>query len=256
MDRRLIRRHLAEYRPPQKRHTPRPVHLVVDGTYFGERREGKSWCTLVARDPHAREDLAWLFDPSETTSAYSALREVMEAQGYTILSVTGDGFAGIKSAFHGLPFQMCHVHMERLVIRGTTRHPQTEAGCVLLALVKSLPHTNSHVFHVRMEHYKQRYATFLNEKTTHPLSGEVSWTHEELRRALQCLIRHEKYLFTYERNKQVFKTTNSLEGHFRHIKKLIHVHHGVSKEQAQHILHSIFLASSAAPNKERLDEAL
>lgn len=257
MDRRSIRASLKRYLSPAKKHAPRPVHLVVDGTYFGERKEGRSWCVVVARDPYGKENLLWSFEETETTSAYVWLRDGLEALGYTILSVTGDGFAGIKSAFYDIPFQMCHVHMERLVIQGTTRNPQTEAGQVLLALVRTLHQkTNSHLFHTRLMEYVERYRDFLNEKTTHPFSGEQSWTHEDLRRAVFCLMRHEKYLFTYEHSQQIPKTTNSLEGHFRHAKKLVHVHHGVLRQNAEHILHSIFLASSSAPNKKRLDETL
>jgi hypothetical protein len=171
--------------------------------------------------------------------------------------VTGDGFPGIKTAFHNIPYQMCHVHIERLVIRGTTRNPLTEAGQVLLALVRTLfKGTNSHIFHTRLKQYIERYKDFLNEKTTHPISGERSWTHEDLRRAVHCLIRHERYLFTYEHNRNIPKTTNSLEGHFRHIKKLIHVHHGVTKDNAQKIIHSILLTSTTSPNKKRLYEIL
>jgi uncharacterized heparinase superfamily protein len=110
--------------------------------------------------------------------------------------------------------------------------------------------------HTRLKKYVEQYKTFLNEKTTHPLSGEQSWTHEELRCAVHCLLRHEKYLFTYEHDRKILKTTNSLERHFRHIKKLAHVHHGTSKRNTQRILHSILLASTTSPNKKRLDETL
>lgn len=256
-DRRWVRHLLNTYTAPTKQHVPRPIHLVVDGTYFGERKEGKSWCAIVARDPYAHENLLWSFEQTETTSAYMWLREGLEALGYTILSVTGDGFSGIKSAFHGIRYQMCHVHMERLVVQRTTRHPQTEAGQVFLTLVRTLHQkTNSHLFHTRLMESVERYRAFLNEKTVHPLSGEQSWTHEDLRHAVHGLLRHEKYLFTYEHDKQIPKTTNSLEGHFRHTKKLLHVHHGASKQNTQRILHSIFLASTTSPNKKRLDETL
>lgn len=256
-DRRTVRCLLSQYKVPAKQHTPRPVHLIVDGTYFGERKEGKSWCVVVARDPYKKENLLWSFEQAETTGCYAWIRETLESLGYTILSVTGDGFSGIKSAFHGIRFQMCHVHMERLVIGGTTRNPQTKAGQILLALVRTLHQdTNSHLFHTRLMQYVEEYRAFLNEKTMHPFSGEQSWTHEELRRAVQCLLRHEKYLFTYEHDTQIPKTTNSLEGHFRHVKKLVHVHHGTSKEKTHRILHSIFLASTTSPNKKRLDEVL
>jgi len=118
LDRRSIRDLFDGYKAPQKIHHPRPINLVIDATYFGERKEDTSWCAVVARDPKQKEDLVWSFTNTETTYAYALLREQLKHLGYTILSVTADGFLGIKSAFYGIPYQMCHVHMERLVIRG------------------------------------------------------------------------------------------------------------------------------------------
>lgn len=240
-----------------KQHEPRPINLVVDGTYLGERKENTSWCTIVACDPYKHEDLVWLFEKTETTYAYVLIREELERLGYTILSVTGDGFSGIKSAFSGIPYQMCHVHMERLVIEGTTRNPQTEAGQVLLALVRTLhKHTDQRTFETRLNKYIEKYRDFLNEKTTHPESGEQSWTHEDLRRAVFCLLRHKQYLFTYQENKKIPRTTNSLEGHFKHVKKLLSVHTGLSRKNQEKILQTIILASTTSPNKKRLKEVL
>jgi hypothetical protein len=212
---------------------------------------------MVARDPRVHEDLVWSFEDTETTYAYVGLRERLEALGYTILSVTGDGFSGIKSAFSGIPYQMCHVHMERLVILGTTRNPQTEAGQVLLALVRTLhKHTDQETFETRLNKYIERYREFLNEKNIHPESGEQSWTHEDLRRAVFCLIRHKSNLFTYQQNKDIPRTTNSLEGHFKHIKKILGLHSGSSRKTQEKILETILLASTTSPNKKRLKEVI
>ncbi|NCS71795.1 MAG: hypothetical protein GW775_00810 [Candidatus Magasanikbacteria bacterium] len=123
-DKRTIRELLRLYTPPEKVHHPRSVHLVVDATYFGERIEGTSWCVVVARDHEQGEDLVWRFASTESTSVYASIRAELEDLGYSIQSVTGDGFSGIRSAFHGIPYQMCHVHMERIVTRGTTKNPQ------------------------------------------------------------------------------------------------------------------------------------
>jgi len=137
-NKRQVREYLNSYTAPAKIHNPRHINLVVDATYFGERKEGKSWCAIVARDPRKHEDLVWSFEDTETTYAYALIRDELERLGYAIISVTADGFSGIKSAFYGIPYQMCQVHMERLVIYGTTRNPQTEAGQVLLALARSI----------------------------------------------------------------------------------------------------------------------
>lgn len=226
--------------------------MIADATYFGERLEETSWCVAVLRDPVAKENLVWQFAPTETTSLYSGLQQQLTELGYTILSVTADGFSGIQSAFSGIPFQMCQVHMERLVTRGTTKNPQTEAGVVLLALVRTLHTTDSHTFNRRLDMYITKYRDFLNEKTTHPVTGERYWTHKELRSAVMSLIHYRKYLFTFEHNKKIPKTTNSLEGHFSHINEIIAIHRGLSRPQKQKVLNTIFLASTIAPTKGKL----
>lgn len=251
-DKRTLRKLFHTYHSPPKQHAPRPLHLVVDATYFGERIADRSWCVAVVRDPHRKEDLVWQFAPTETTSLYASLRAQLNAQGYTIRSVTADGFTGIQSAFHGLPYQMCQVHMERLVTRGTTRKPQTEAGVVLLALIRTLHRTESHTFQRRLDAYIAHYRDFLNEQTVNPMSGERYWTHKELRSAVMSLVRYRRYLFTFEQDKKIPKTTNSLEGRFSHLNAVVAVHRGLSRPQKQKILHTLLLASTIAPTKEKL----
>jgi len=247
---------LFQYSPPPKKHHPRPVYLVVDATYFGERTENSSWCVLVARDPKKQEDLVWGFADTETVLGYRKLREELEYYGYSIKSVTGDGFSGIFTAFSGIPYQMCQVHMERLVEHRTTKNPQTEAGQVLLALAKSLHTTNSHLFYTRFTKFVEYYRDFLNEKSLHPITGEWDWTHRPLRQAVLSIDRLKKYLFIFEHNKNILKNTNSLEGHFSHVKRFLGIHRGVPRKHAQNILHTILLASSVSPDEEKLDQIL
>lgn len=135
-DRRILRNYLDQYIPPIKTHEPRIINLVVDGTYFGERINKTDWCLVVFRDPKRKENLWWKFCDTETTSVYIEGREYLESLGYYIKSVTGDGFGGIRQAFSDIPYQMCQVHMERLVIQRVTKNPQTEAGVAILALTK------------------------------------------------------------------------------------------------------------------------
>jgi hypothetical protein len=255
-DPRTIRGFLDTYVHPKKIHHPRPVHLIVDATYFGERKEGSSWCVIVTRDAITHEDLTWLFTDSESTSGYRALRDELEELGYIIQSVTADGFGGITTAFSGIPYQLCQVHLERLVIRGTTRTPKTEAGQVLLALGKSIHTTNSHTFHTRLSLFMEMYSDLLNEKTLNELTGKWGWTHRPLRQAALSLKRFKLFLFTFEHDHAIPKTTNSLEGHFAHLKLYLGVHRGVSRDQAQRILHSLLLASSVSPTKSVLRNIL
>lgn len=255
-DKRTTRKLFDQYNAPTKIHNPRPVNIVTDATYFGERKEDTSWCVAVTRDPFEKENLVWRFADTETTSLYSNLKDQLREAGYVVLSVTGDGFGGIRSAFFGIPYQMCHVHMERLVVKGTTQNPQTEAGQVLLALTRTLHVTNSRIFNRRFDMYIEKYRDFLNEKTTNPITGEKYWTHKGVRQATMSLMNHQKWLFTFQQNKNIPKTTNSLEGCFSHINRVVGVHRGLSRPQKQKVLNSILLASSVAPSKKKLDEIL
>lgn len=253
-DKRTIRKELALYQPPVKVHTPRPIHLVVDGTYFGERTEATSWCVVVARDAKTKENLWWTFCSSETTTVYRTMRTDLERLGYTIISVTADGFGGIKQAFSGIPYQMCQVHMERLIIKGTTRRPKLEAGVVLLALVRHLKDTDSKTFNRYLRNYIEKYRSFLNERSFNYITMQEQWTHEPLRSALRSLIAFEPFLFTYEGILNTPKTTNSLEGHFRHINEVVAIHCGLTRTHKERVIHTILLAGTVAPDIEKLKE--
>lgn len=205
---------------------------------------------IVFKDALTSEDLWWTFAITETTSAYHAGRVALESLGYQILSVTADGFSGIKTAFFGIPYQMCHVYMERLVIQGTTRKPKLEAGIVLLALIRTLHHAHQQLFMQRLHQYMRRYRDFLNHKSIVPVTGETFWTHEQLRRAVMSLERLTPYLFTFEHNAHIPKTTNALEGHFGHLNDIISIHRGLSRKQKEKVIHTILLESTIAPKKK------
>jgi hypothetical protein len=204
---------------------------------------------IVFKDAATSEDLWWAFSATETTSIYLKGRQELEKIGYVILSVTGDGFSGIRSAFAGILFQMCHVHMERLVTGGTTKKPKLEAGVVLLALIRTIHVSGRRTFMRRLNWYIQKYRDFLNERTTVPHTGETFWTHENVRAVTLSLQRLSAYLFTFEKDPLIPKTTNALEGHFRHIKDIVEVHPGLSRRQKEKMLHTILLESTIAPEE-------
>lgn len=256
-DHRTLKKYFNEYKAPEKKHEPRSINIVVDALYFGERTEETSWCPIVFRDPKRKENLWWDFFDTETASAYLKGKEYLEKLGYKILSVTGDGFGGLRAIFKDIPFQMCHIHMERIVVKGTTKNPILEAGKVLLALVRTLHQgINSETFKKYLNLYIGKYRNFLNEKTLNPLTGKLDWTHEPLHRATSSLLHFLPYLFTFECNKNISRTTNCLEGHFSHIRDIMRVHRGLKRKHAEKVLNSIFLASTIAPSKKKLKHIL
>ena len=251
LNKKTLKNYLENYKVEEKKHDPRSLFVIVDDLYFRKRKNSDTWCFVVFRDPKQKENLWWGYGQREHHSLYFEGRSVLEKLGYTILGVTGDGMSCIRKVFTDLPFQMCLVHIERIVTRKISHKPQTEAGQVLLALVKTLGHCHSSLWKERFNKYIDRYRSFLNQRTYHPLSGEKSWTHEELRSATLSLKLFEPYLFTYENNSQLSQTTNSLEGHFSHIRDIIRVHRGISNHLLQKVLSSIFLASTIAPKKKK-----
>lgn len=229
---------------------------MVDTLYFGQRKEKTDWSATVFRDPKRKENLWWGFGDGECTSIYIKGKDELEKLGYEIVSVTGDGFSGIRQAFSSVLFQMCHVHMERIVVKGTTHNPVLEAGRVLLALIKTLPYTDEKTFKERFNKYIEKYRDFLNEKTLSLLTGRKEYTHRELRSATTSVYHFLPYLFTFIINKNIPSTTNSLEGHFSHIRDIVDVHRGLSRENKERVLGSIFLASTIAPTVKKLGHIL
>jgi hypothetical protein len=227
-------------------HEPRPLHLVVDATYFGERTEGTAWGVILFRDPERKQNLWWKYIGNERASDYREGKEYLECLGYRILSVTGDGFLGLPGVFKGIPFQMCHFHMKQIVVRGVTRHPKTEPGRAILSLVQTITYADEESFKRWVLAFAYRYSAFMNEKTTHP-DGSWSYTHEGVKAAYEALVRWFPYLFTYRKNRGTPNTTNTCDGHFSHIKDILRIHRGMTRGLKQKVIDSILLASTIAP---------
>jgi len=252
-DKKTILSYLEYYTVATKTHDPRPIHLVVDATYFGKRKEDTSWGVILFRDPFRKENLWWMYVDTERESYYRMGKEYLEKLGYTILSVTCDGFSGNIPVFKGIPLQMCQFHMKQIVVRNVTFKPKTEAGKVLLALAQTLTYTTRETFTERLRRFHVEYASFLNEKTVHP-DGSSSYTHEGVRAAYRSLVAWYPYLFVFHTNNLIPNTTNTCDGHFSHVKDIIRIHRGLHKAFKQKVLDAIFLESTIAPktkNKQK-----
>ena len=252
-DKKTILSYLEYYTVAIKAHDPRPINLVVDATYFGKRKEDTSWGVILFRDPFRKENLWWMYVDTERESYYRIGKEYLERLGYTILSVTCDGFSGNIPVFKGIPLQMCQFHMKQIVVRNVTFKPKTEAGKILLALAHTLTYSTKEAFTERLRRFHVEYAPFLNEKTVHP-DGSSSYTHEGVRAAYRSLAYWYSYLFTFHSNNLIPNTTNTCDGHFSHIKDIVRIHRGLHKTFKQKVLDAIFLESTIAPktkNKQK-----
>ena len=238
----------------QKTHKPRAIHLVVDATYFG-MKDTRLWGVLVFRDWEEKENLWWKFIDEEKIIHYKEGLDHLISLGYTILSVTCDGFSGLPELFFPIPVQFCHFHQAQIIRRYTTLNPKIVAGHELLELVKTLTFTTEKVFAHRLSIFVDKYRNFLNEKTTNALTGESFYTHKKLRSAVRSLQIHIHILFTFERypTLNIPTTTNTLESHFSHIKDIVRIHRGLSLSLKQKMIHTILLNSSIVLKTERIE---
>lgn len=249
-DRKTVKRYLNEIEVPVKTHTPRAINLVVDATYFGKRTDGSAWGVLLFRDSKQKENLWWKYIDTERESHYREGREYLEKLGYTILSVTCDGFAGNLRVFRDVPLQMCHFHMKQIIIRNISTKPKTEAGQVLLAISQTLTYTDKETLRSRIQQFYAVYGNFLLERTIHP-DGSWSYTHAGVRSAATALTNWFDHLFVYLTDSSIPNTTNTCDGHFSHVKDIVRIHRGLKMNMKQKVLDAIFLESTIAPRKKR-----
>jgi hypothetical protein len=223
-----------------KVHHPRPITLCVDTTFFG------GFGMVVFRDQKSKENLWWKRVSEEHRDVYTEGRRYLESLGYTILSVTADGLPGLPAVFSHIPFQFCHFHARKNITKYLTRKPKTEAGEELLLIMKHLAYFTERTWNEALDTWQQRHADFLKEKTVHP-NGTWSYTHRKLRSALRSMRRVSHLLFTYQQYPalKIPKTTNTLEGHFAHIKVRVRCHRGISTQRKVKLVATILLASSA-----------
>jgi hypothetical protein len=186
---------------------------------------------------------------------YRCKVRALESLGYTILSVTADGLPGLPAVFSHIPFQFCHFHAQKTVIKYTTKKPRTEAGRVLLQLMYALKEYSHETFLEALIAWHQVHQDFLKEKTVHP-DGSWSYTHRKLRSALRSILNMSQYLFTYQAHPAGFipPTTNTLEGHFSHIKIRAKCHRGITPLRLQRVVHALLLASSVSYREDLVQE--
>lgn len=168
----------------------------------------------------------------ETTALYLATITAVQEKGTVIRSITCDGRRGLDKLLPGVPMQLCHFHQVQTVNRYLTRRPKSVAACELRELALSLKNSTRAGFAGALEAWYERHKSFINERSTNPITGKSHYTHKRLRSAYNSLKRSLERLFTFERYPElnIHKTTNLLEGKFADLKRRLSCHQGMRKE--------------------------
>jgi hypothetical protein len=244
-----VQKIIDEFKIPEVIYEARDIYLQIDATYFGTKEN--KFCLILFRDHINKKNIWWKFVDVEKDIYYREGRIFLENLGYIIKGITTDGLPLFRRVFKDIPYQMCLVHMERIIMRGTTRKPKLEAGKLLLALAKSIHTINEKRFNHFMNQYTLKYFHFLNEKTWSEETGESWYTHQNLRDAFVSLQNLQNYLFTYTQDNNISKNTNSIESIFGNIKNKLKVHNGLSISRKKKLIEILLLNGSGVFDYEK-----
>ncbi len=219
------------------------IHL--DATYFG-RNVG----VMTALEAGTGRVLYVSHIAHERVSDYVTAVESIESRGYVVTGIVVDGMQKLFKTFSDRKLQMCQFHMVAIIRRKLTKNPQLAAGVELLALVYGMKSLGSSDFKTQFEGWKNKWDTFLKERTVNHITGKSTYTHQRLRSAVLSLEYYLPWLFTFEETEGMPRTNNPLEGTFTDLKKKLAVHPGMSEENRKRFVDGFFLAYKEKHNKE------
>lgn len=215
---------------------PQPIIFIADVSFFA-RGDG----ILVFRSPKHHRNVFWQFRKGENPSMYHEARRMLETKGFVFQAIVLDGRKGVREVFSDIPVQMCHFHQKAILRRYLTLHPKLEAGQELSIVGRTLTFVSEKDFIQLLTEWHEKWEIFLKEKTFENDGRHWHYTHKKIRSAYHSLKNNLPYLFTFEKYPELHipNTTNSLDGFFSQMKKLLRVHSGLSEERRNRVVSEI-----------------
>ena len=213
------------------------VIINIDATYFG-RNAG----VLAALDTGTGIPLYVKHIKHEHVSDYVDAVNEMEKNGYKIAGMVIDGMQSLFKEFATYKIQMCQYHMCAIVRRKITKNPKLPASIELQQLMRTLKDSGRDDFTDRFNQWRQKWKTFLNQRSTNTETGRTFYTHQRIRSAMLSVEFYLPWLFTFEEVEGMPNTNNKIEGTFTDLKKNIGNHSGMNKENRKRFVDGFFLA--------------
>lgn len=231
-----VRRQIDSYIPNRKKVSVGKVVAVADATFFH-----RGYGILVFRCPNSKRNIYLKEIVIEKADDYLQARLFIERKGFVIEAVVVDGKRGLFSVFGNIPVQMCQFHQIAIVRRYLTSRPKLEAGKELRAITLLLPISSEKTFIDLLNVWHEKWELFLKEKTYSPDKKHWQYTHKRIRSACRSLRNNLSYLFTYQKHPhlKIPNTTNSLDGFFSKLKKLLNVHGSLSPKRRLKLIREI-----------------
>ena len=129
-----------------------------------------------------------------------------------------------------------------IVRRKITKNPKLTAGQELQQLMHTLKDAKEEDFKRDFQILKEKWKTFLNERTQNPLTQKTYYTHQRTRSAMISIEYYLPYLFTYQHVSGMPNTNNKIEGTFTDLMKHLNNHSGMNKGNRKRFINGFFLA--------------
>lgn len=208
-------------------------HVLIDGTWFADK-----CCLIVYRDAISKSTIYYRFAEEENEHEIIRDLQMFKTMRLRISSFTTDGgndiIRAIRYVYPHATRQRCVVHIERECLTWLTQHPRTSAGILLRRIVCQISHiktTNDKLYWIKeLGKWYDEYEGFIKQKSTNKETGELTYTHDNIRRAYIHLHRAIPNMFKYIDELEVPNNTNSLESFFGHLKDNLLIHRSLSRE--------------------------
>ena len=230
------------------------THILVDGTWLDSDH-----CLILYRDSDLKTTIYYSF--AETEDEYAIIKDLqaLKSMRLRISSFTSDGsediIRAIKYCYPHIDRQRCVVHIERECLSWLTQHPKTSAGITLRRLVCQISHiktSNDKLFWIKqIREWYDEYEEFIKQKTINKETGEMTYTHDNVRRTYIHIKRALPNMFKYIDNPSIPNNTNSLESFFGHLKDNLRIHRGMSIEHRQNFIKWYLFFCNEKKKKDR-----
>ncbi len=234
---RTIQRKLDSYEVSQSVSKARKVVVLTDTTYWG-----RGFGVMLFKDSLTGQNLLKYYVKYETNALYQSGIDELRAKGFEVLAIVCDGRRGLIQSFVDMPVQMCQFHQAAILRRYLTKRPKLQAAREMLEVADLMKRTDKESFTGALDAWFAKWAWFLDERSTNPITKKTFYTHKRLRSAARSLKHNLPWLFTWYDHPDlgIPNTTNAIDGHFADLKNKLRNHNGLSEKRKRKFIDEFF----------------
>lgn len=222
-----IKDYWLEFEPKENIELAECKYLIYDGTYFH-----KKGCLISLMDAVDQRLISNIYTKKEGYKNVYAWFSELNGEGLKPRYITMDGERSVIRAINEIwpqaTIQRCLYHIQREGMRWLRTYPKTQAGKDLRGLLKTLCRIDS--LEERNE-FIASYMTWLDRCKDFVLSlprSEVAF--KDLKRTMALIYNALPDMFHYLSDKNIPKTTNTLEGFYSRLKADYRKHRGLTEK--------------------------